>query len=187
MHVIVEGLDRVGKDTLISELQHRLGYRLVLHYQKPVALRVYADRFGSDALREYQRASFRTMLSILRDEERQVICNRSHLGEFVYAPLYRKYDGGYVFELEREYQVAKWQHVRVVLLVEDLASSTHFSDDGKSLGDATSRSEEQDLFLDALSKSSFADKRTVCVTDTSSGGFRPASEIANEVMAPSFE
>jgi hypothetical protein len=113
----------------------------------------------------------------------KIICNRAHLGECVYAPIYRGYPGEYVFELEREYNVHESQHMRLVLLVEDFAKSKHVLDDGKSLGGPEKRQEEQALFLRAFNNSVIRDKRVVCVTDRETGNFRSPESILDEVLA----
>lgn len=186
---MIEGLDRLGKDTLIKEIQHERGFHQVLHYSKPEVLECYTPKADLQApetmraaLRAYQEASFRTMFSIMRDAKfSHVICNRAHLGEMVYAPLYRGYDGSYVFELERAFNIELLFNLRLVLLVEDFDTSRHFVDDGESF-DITKRRDEQDRFLDAFERSHIADKRIVQVTDSSTGGFKQREQILHEVI-----
>jgi thymidylate kinase len=180
---LIEGLDRLGKDTLIQGILHRLGYHEVLHYRKPQALEFYRATTPAAALRSYQEASFRTMLCLLRDAvAARIICNRAHIGECVYAPIYRGYEGEYVFDLEREFGACNLDCVRLILLTEDFESSAHFVDDGKSLGESNRRRDEQQLFLHAYNRSAFKDKRIICVTDRHTGAFRPASEILAEAL-----
>ena len=185
-HFLFEGIDRVGKDTLIRGVQDRLGYHQVFHYQKPLRLDFYAAASEADAKYRYQESSFRTMFQFLCGvPSAKIICNRSHLGESIYAPLYRGYSGEYVFDLEREFNVDRLLHVRLVLLVEDLTASKHFVDDGQSLGgadDAGKRQSQQDLFRRAIDTSSFRDKRIVCVTDEETGKFRSPESILDEVL-----
>lgn len=182
---LIEGLDRLGKDMLILGIQHRLGYHQVLHYQKPVQLDFYAGGPSkSEALRRYQEASFRTMFQFLcGTPSAKIICNRAHLGETVYAPMYRNYSGEYVFELEREFKIHQQLHVRLVLIVEDFSTSKHFVDDGQSLGGAEKRREEQDLFRNAFCTSEFQDKKLICVTDPKCGQFRDPNSILDEVLS----
>jgi hypothetical protein len=180
---LIEGIDGVGKNKLIDRLLDRLGYHLVIHYERPSSLAFYAGSGRSAAERLFQEASFRTLFQILQHGEVRVIANRAHLGEVVYAPLYRNYPGDYVFELERQFRVADWNHVRPILLTEDFERSRHFVDDGKSLGGARSRPSEHDAFVRAFGRSALQDKRLVCVTDKSSGNFRSIQELADEVLA----
>lgn len=181
---LIEGLDRLGKDTLIEGILNRFGYHQVIHYVKPKALAYYTAREPAEAFRQYQEDSFRTMFAILSAPLRaKIVCNRAHLGEFVYAPLYRNYSGEYVFELEREFVANQMEDTRMVLLTEDLASSRHFIDDGNSLGSQDKRCNEQDLFLQAFKMSTLVDKRIVCVTDKASGQFRSPQSILDEVVS----
>jgi hypothetical protein len=184
-HFLLEGLDRLGKDTLQQGIQHRLGYHRVIHYAKPILLDCYSATMSPElALRQYQESSFRTMFQILSGaRSAKIIYNRAHLGECVYAPIYRKYAGEYVFELEREFNAHQFSHARLILLVEDFAVSRHFVDDGKSLGSSERRQEEQELFLRAFDASIFPDKRIVCVTDRETGELRSRDSILNEVLS----
>ena len=180
---IIEGLDRLGKDTLIQGIQHRCGYHLVLHYGKPVELECYLRDDAATAKQRYQAESFRSMFELLGCSPTiNIICNRAHIGECVYAPIYRGYSGDYVFDLERRVEVAKIPSMRLLLLTEDFAVSRHFVDDGQSLGSAERRREEQDLFLAAFERSSISDKRLVCVTDPKTGGFRGKEQVLAEAL-----
>jgi thymidylate kinase len=186
---MIEGLDRLGKDTLIGGIQHKLGYHQVLHFSKPPVLECYTQEDGDpvqnkrEALYRYQETSFRTMFSLLRDAVYSpIICNRAHLGECVYANLYRGYDGSFVFQLE-ELFMKNVQNTRLVLLVEDFDIASHFVDDGLSLGAVQNRQREQELFLAAFERSIIGDKRIVSVTDPALGGFKPRDRILHEVLA----
>jgi hypothetical protein len=182
---LIEGLDRLGKDTLLQGIQHRLGDHRVMHYTKPVLPDDYPKTTPPQlALKQYQESVFRVMFKILSGSRSdKIIHNRAHLGECVYAPIYRKYAGEYVFDLEREFNAHQFSHARLILLVEDFAVSKHFVDDGKSLGGSERRQEEQGLFLRAFAASIFPDKRIVCVTDQETGGFRSRDSILNEVLS----
>lgn len=185
---MIEGLDRLGKDTLISGLLHRLGFHHVLHFSKPQVLECYHPKDEADpvidrriALRRYQEASFRNMFSMFRDAKfSHLIANRAHLGECVYAPLYRGYTGEYVFDMEKAF-MQEVTDTRLVLLTEDFGVSEHFIDDGDSF-DITKRVEEQQLFLRAFERSCISDKRIICVTDQGTGGFKRPEHIIEEVL-----
>ena len=183
-HILLEGIDGVGKDTVIQGVQNRHGYHQVLHYKTPLVLDCYVPSAESSAQRQYQVDTFRTMFRLLRGAPlANVICNRAHLGESVYAPLYRGYSGEYVFELEREFDAGDLTHVRLVLLTENLDISVHFQDDRKSLGGPERRREEQMLFVRAFNASTIKDKRIVCVTDPLTGKFRSHDAILSDVLA----
>ena len=180
--LLIEGLDRLGKDTLIWGILNRYGYYQVLHFSKPEHLDVYVQQNSATALRRYQEDSFRVLFHLLIAPGARILCNRAHLGECVYAPLYRGYDGDYVFEIERAFGASTRTDTRLILLTEDLDASRHFIDDGQSLGDASKRRAEQSRFLTAFERSAISDKRLLCVTDRKTGAFRPASAILDEAL-----
>jgi hypothetical protein len=98
---IVEGLDRCGKDTQIGLLQKRYFPEIwhVFHYSK-----IPFDQINHH--KEYSEKLYDDMFMLMANNignERNFIFNRSHLGESVYAPLYRNYDGDYVFDIERKF------------------------------------------------------------------------------------
>ena len=181
---IIEGLDRVGKGTLIQGIQDKLGFFQVIHYEKPKLLKCYDELSKHQAtppLKMYQEDSFTEMFAILNSSA-SVILDRAHLGECVYAPLYRNYPGEYVFDLEKKFSMDRNSQVRMILLTEDFSVSKHFVDDGQSLGTIDKREAEQNLFVTAFNKSIMPNKKIVCVTNPSSGDFRPAEDILKEVL-----
>ena len=186
---LVEGLDRLGKSSLIDGIQNRLGFHTVIHYEKPKLLDAY---FGCapgstveiekrNALREYQEAGFVNMFDLISSSAR-IIFDRAHLGECVYAPLYRGYAGDYVFDIELHHGIQHNTNTRLILLTEDFEISRHFHDDGLSF-DATKRAEEQDMFITAFHQSRIMDKRIICVTDPRTGQFRDQGDILEEALA----
>ena len=184
--ILIEGLDRLGKSTLIENIQQLFGYYQVIHMSKPKLLYVYGGGANESATnnakaqQHYQRECFINMMHLMKSEA-HIIFDRSHLGESVYAPLYRKYDGDYVFALEKAMGVTDIDNVHLVLLTEDFACSKHFVDDGLSF-DITKRKDEQQMFIDAFNRSRIASKRIVCVTDPSTGNFRDQLDIVRDAL-----
>jgi thymidylate kinase len=188
---LIEGLDFLGKSSLVNGILHKLGYYQVLHFSKPLELDCYepcstgasATEMKSIAQLEYQKASFRNMFTMLYEPYSKIICDRAHLGECVYAPLYRGYSGDYVFDLEKQFTMDSNNNVQLILLTEDFDIAEHFIDDGASLGPIARRREEQELFLNAFGKSQIKHKRTICVTDQAMGGFKSKTQILAEALA----
>ena len=178
---IIEGLDRLGKSTLIEGILDVGGFYQVIHFQKPKLLSAYQESAMSraDALFKYQKRSFETLFKMVNSNG-YFIFDRAHLGEFVYSPLYRNYGGDYVFDLEHIFYVDMRADVRLILLTEDLSKSTHFEDDGLSF-DITKREQEQQLFLQAFDRSVIRDKRKICVTGAD-GHFKPKEIILQEAL-----
>ena len=184
----VEGLDFLGKSTLIEGLLDQLGYYQVIHFSKPKKLSAYAGTspvVGVPAtslqVYHYQQESFRNSMLMARSGAR-IIFDRWHLGEAVYSPMYRLYSGDYVFDYERNHHLDT-ADIRLILLTEDFGVSRHFQDDGLSLGTADDREEEQNRFIGAFNRSIIRDKRIVCVTDPVTGGFKSKAQVLAEVLA----
>lgn len=176
---IIEGIDRLGKTTLINNLLDELGYHLVVHYDKPRKLSFYEKGFEhnvlfSDPLKVYQKAANEQMFKMCQAGVK-LICDRGHLGECVYSPLYRNYTGNYVFEVEKQHDTSS---TRLVLL-----TTSDFSicvDDGESFN-FDNKEHEQKLFIDAFEQSSIKDKMIVDVA-AGDGKFKDPRHILNQVL-----
>lgn len=194
--ILIEGVDRLGKDTLITGLKNRLGFFQTVHYQKPEMLDcLLSDArkqlgLGDDsasaeasihALRQYQQHSFINMFKMLSSDGK-FIMNRAHLGEFVYAPRYRKYDGSYIFELEKSFIHDRGSHFhQTTLLVLLHTSSWDFiEDDGQSF-DFDKKDEEQMDFVRAFERSEIIHKLMLDVND-GAGGFVPKEKLLEAVI-----
>lgn len=179
-NIIIEGLDRLGKSTLIEGIQERLGFFTVVHYSKPKTLSHYVNQVGVSAAKQaYQRESFEQMFKLLSGEAR-LILDRAHLGEAVYAKRYRGYDGDYVFDLEGVKQLTALNNTLLVLLVNDDKELEHkLVDDGDSF-DWSKREEEQRDFCAAWTRSRFANKLRIGVG--SKGKFVDKTWIIDSVV-----
>lgn len=194
--IIIEGCDRLGKDTLIKGLKNKLGFFQVLHYQKPELLDFYLsqarrtlnksdecvdDEVKRTALKLYQTDSFRDMFYVL-DSQGRFILNRAHLGESVYSHRYRKYNGSYVFDLEKFLIEEKNLsfHKSTLLVLLHTSSFDFISDDGESF-DVTQRDAEQTDFFKAFESSEIVYKLMIDVHD-GSGNFVPQEQILQTVI-----
>lgn len=129
-YIIIEGTDNSGKSTqanlLIKNISnlifHKVHYSSLPFKNKTKKTQEYSLRMYNDM--------FRIMKS-LKESNINIIFDRSHLGESVYAPLYRGYSGDYIFNLEKEYINDLKNNLYLITLIND--SSTIYSrDDGKS-------------------------------------------------------
>lgn len=184
----IEGLDRLGKTTLIDGILNKEGFYQVIHFGKPKKLQAYEEarlERPSSLSKEqlqlyfYQVAAFRNSMLMAKSGSR-IIFDRWHLGECVYSPLYRGYSGDYVFSLEASTGINERNDIRLILLTEDFDRSNHFKSDGGSFDD-TRRREEQELFIKAFNSSSIRDKKIICVTGLN-GNFRSKEEILREAL-----
>ena len=156
---IIEGIDRLGKSTLIDAIIQKKGYHPVIHYQKPKVLDLYENSvFGPEY--EYQYASFVSGFELL-SHGTPMIFDRFHLGEAVYSDLYRGYSGDYVFDLEKHYDVANWHNVQLILLT--TSDFDILEDDGQGF-DFSKKEHEQELFLHAFDKSIIPNKHLIDIT-----------------------
>lgn len=170
---LIEGVDRMGKSTLIEGLLQELGYHLVVHYEKPKKLKAYSD-LPHKGLFRYQWETYNEMFRMI-DVGTKLILDRAHLGEAVYAPMYRKYDGDYVFSMEK---LVATHGARLVLLT--TSDFSFIKDDGLSL-DFSKKEIEQAKFIDAFSRSTIEDKVLVDVAN-GKGGYRDPKEILAAVL-----
>lgn len=184
----IEGLDRLGKSTLIEGIRNQLGYFEVIHFSKPQKLDVYERAARVDGVPDgrqsawhYQSEGFRNSM-LLTNCGARIIFDRWHLGEVVYSPLYRGYSGDYVFEQEVNAGLHRNCNLRLILLTEDFDAANHFVDDGESLGPSSKRAEEQTRFVEAFNRSAIRDKRIICVTDKVTGAFRSKEDILKEAI-----
>jgi thymidylate kinase len=175
-NIICEGLDRLGKSTLVDNLKQRLGHFTSLHYSKPELLSYYELRVGRGKAHEfYQRDSFGGMFKLLASDAR-VIMDRGHLGEMVYAHRYRGYDGSYVLDLEQGKGV---DNTLLVLLVNhDVDLEARLVDDGLGF-DWGKRKEEQEDFITAFRRSKISHKALINVGRQ--GHFIDQAEIIDAV------
>ena len=182
-HWIFEGVDRLGKDSLIRRIQDTYGFHQCIHYQKPEKLECYVNTpvppyFNSPSsysLKLYQERSFSIGMTLLNTRI-PTIFNRFHLGECVYAPLYRHYDGDYVFDLEEDHSLHLNKSIRMILLT--TSNFEFIKDDGLSF-DFSKKAEEQEMFIKAFKLSIIQDKVIIDVHN-GNGGFKTFEEIFAE-------
>ncbi len=176
-HIIIEGIDRLGKGTLINNILNNIWYFHVIHFTKPEVLKVLdTDGNKTNALSMYQFLSFMNGFRILNSNNTNLIFDRFHLGEYVYAPRYRHYDGSYVFDMEKSFRDV-CEHVNLFLLT--TSDFNIMTDDGLGF-DFTKREEEQNDFLKAFELSWIKHKYIIDVHD-GHGKYKSAELIYNEV------
>lgn len=128
MIVIVEGMDRCGKDTLIKHLRSKVLKRpktTMMHCvspPKPVGYN-WALTHYTELLSQVRKMS---------DDGWDIILNRSHLGEDVYGPLFRKKKAEWVYTLDLQF--LQGNDVMLVTLVDDPEKVLE-REDGESLSD----------------------------------------------------
>lgn len=167
MTVIVEGVDALGKSTQIQKIKDEFEKRGVsvhiLHYSNIKA-------FGNDnkKIKEASYKQYRDMLKLANyaasEDSMALILDRSHIGESVYSPLYRNYNGDFVFEEEKTFL---WQdnlkRIKLILFtddVEEIIKRDKKRNDGQSFSlDPEMKKKELELFDKAFEKSILNKKR----------------------------
>jgi thymidylate kinase len=189
--IIIEGVDRLGKSSLVQGIQDEFGFFQTMHFQRPSILETYLkearielnrapgvldDEMKSYALRKYQNDSFANMFRLLNSSGR-LILDRAHLGESVYAKRYRSYSGDYVFSMEAVAENASAIDTTLLVLLHT-SDFSFIKDDGESF-DFSKKEEEQNDFIRAFEKSKI--KHKVMVDVSFEGGYAPKEKIARAV------
>ena len=174
MKLLLEGIDRLGKTSIAEAVQNRVGYHTYFHCSKPEKLARYSGSLIESPERRYQKETFHNMFKIC-ETDINVIFDRAHLGETVYGPTARGYDGDYVFNIEKKYNT---KDVTLILLYAD--PDFIVEDDGNSLNQFDLRPHEQEEFIRAFNKSSIKNKKMIKVNNGNQ--YRPISNIINEVI-----
>lgn len=157
MIYIFEGMDNCLKDTLIKKLRGLLAPNTqVLKFSNPPVIPDQED---------YQRKHFRDMFEMLTtsigaSSSRNLILNRAHLGEYVYAPIYRNYEAEWIFDLEEEFLASSQSHIsltKLILSYDSENSQLKKREDGRSLSGINDKNlnNERERFIEAFNKSRF--------------------------------
>jgi hypothetical protein len=156
---IFEGMDNCLKDTLIKDLRATLSSDThVLKYSNPPNV-PNAEKYQ----REHFADMFNLIASTLSSSSRNLILNRSHLGEYIYAPIYRHYRGDWIFDLEKKFVLSSQLHddlCLLILLFDSNNENLKLREDGESLSNAeeSKLNDERSKFLLAFEKSHFSNK-----------------------------
>jgi thymidylate kinase len=164
MLIIIEGTDNVGKTTQANLIKERMKDRGVFHVVHYSSL-PFKDKENHI---EYSHSLYEDMfdmMDVLNKYGHNVIFDRSHLGESVYAPLYRGYSGDFIFDIEKESVHKLSDSVYLITLVND-PKLVMSRDDGFSF--YTNEQEVQDEvdgFIRAHRKSIIKNKLLINVGD----------------------
>ena len=171
-HLIIEGTDRCGKDTLIKNLMPHCQNLIITHFSTPNVISDAEKRKFQETSfeREFQKATF-LMNNFSSKEDfshagkmNLLVWNRAHLGEFVYGNLYRQtHPEEWVMDLEEKYNYDSKENVYLLFLT---ASPEFLSskDDGNSFSSsAESRQQEDHNFREAFKASKIKKKMELSV------------------------
>lgn len=180
-HLIIEGPDNVGKNKLIEQFVKFSPNLMIRHFSKP-----HGQTKEEQQNYQLETFSFEFRFSTLLSNFSEVspnkndilIWNRSHIGEMVYAPLYRNSKGNWVYDLE---QTFNFDNRRIFLIL--LTGDPEFlirNDDGLSFSTKLEdKQNEIELFKQAVDKSIIKNKMIIKVNEGMK--FKPANKIYEEI------
>lgn len=151
MIIIFEGPDNVGKTTQVKKLfQHFIRSQQLCHLVHCSDVGIKTASQCIDVSKKYYYRTLKLCERLTRGGD-NIILDRSHLGEWVYGFIYRKYDADWIFDLETYIEL---DDVYVFnLLVEDPNILIH-REDGESISiDSSDKKLEMNRFIEASKKS----------------------------------
>ena len=174
IYIILEGPDRCGKDTqqnlIVKNISHRVFHKLhysALPFQDKEKHIMYSTKLYDEMFKN---------MSALSTYNINAIFNRSYLSESVYAPLYRNYNGDYVFDIEKRYVNKLRQELYLITLTNDPHTILK-RDDGKSFyGNEEEVKAEVDGFNRAHRLSKIKNKLLLNI------GTMSANEVSNIII-----
>ena len=166
MLLIVEGLDRCGKSTLVEHLRKRYftsPHILVHHSSSPPKV----EDPNEWELKHYS-SLFQTARDLVKFGNYDVIFDRFHLGAAVYGEKYRGANPADVYELDNRY-LRDYSNAALILLT-DKPEAIAARDDGDSLEKSLKDYyDTMSAFVEAFVVSSCPNKLHINITDN--GGF----------------
>lgn len=160
--IIVEGLDRVGKDTLISNIQNDFTIAnkpvKTIHFTGPSkeeVIKIYKEYTSENAF-NYQKDIFNNAFDetiyCVNQKKISVIWNRSHIGEYVYGQLFRGLTSSGIQKEINDMNFYLFDHLNKLdaILITMICSDIEFllkNEDGNSLSiESEDKQNEVNLF-----------------------------------------
>lgn len=163
MNIILDGVDCVGKDTQIRFIEEEFESR-----DKVVHLLHYSNikMNSKEKILKASKLRYREMFKLFNksDDLNIFIFNRAYLSEYVYSPIYRNYDGSYVFDYEKDFISKKYEPTKLIILMDEaekIIKRDIRRGDGKTFSlDIDKKNKELNAFKEAYDKS-LLDKKLV--------------------------
>jgi thymidylate kinase len=170
MILIIEGLDRCGKTTLISNLRKTYfeNPKLIVHHSSSPPKTV--ENSNEWEVEHYGELSD-TFHHLSAKEGYDVVCDRFHHGAIVYGMKYRNLNPYTIYNMEKK-RIANGheQKVALILLTDDVENIVS-RDDGLSLETSTKEFQDtHDQFIRVFGYSTIKHKLHINITDN--GGFQ---------------
>ena len=188
-HIIIEGGDRLGKNTILESLCAHYKYNniTIRHFDKPPTNLTIKETLEFQFEVFYKEMLFANHISESIDGDKWgyhdniLIWNRSHLGEYVYSQLFRGIKKSDVIEMIKTFESRNRETDQYLIT---LTASPRFflaQEDGESFSqNIEDKSKELRLFKEAHSISLIPNKKLITVNEGDS--YRDKDIIFNEVL-----
>jgi len=191
-HIIIEGGDRLGKSTLLANICDYLNYDnlTIRHFGKP------PKELSPKESLDFQFDVFYKEILFLEHVKEEIdgdewgyypntmIWNRSHLGEYVYAQMFRGISKKEIKQKIKIYEERNLEHFGLNTYLITLTASPHFflsKEDGDSFSqNLEQKTRELELFKEAHDNSLIPNKKFIKVDFE--GRFRSKQAIFDSVI-----
>jgi thymidylate kinase len=166
MLLIIEGLDRCGKSTLVEYLrkQYFTSPDIIVHHSSSPPK---VEDQNAWELQHYE-SLFQSSQMLIDDYSYNVIFDRFHLGAVVYGVKYRNANPSGIFEIDKRY-LSSYSNAALILLTDE-PEAIAARDDGDSLEKSVDEYRQTtESFLNAFEKSFCINKLRINIT--ANGGF----------------
>lgn len=178
MILIIEGMDRCGKSTLVEQLRKRYflnNTRVLVHHSSSPPKVENPNEWEVHHYRSLLDASY--MLNYSHDFD--IIYDRFHLGAIVYGKKYRNADPEDIYAIENMY-IYPGDEIALVLLT-DWADAIMERDDDDSLeGSAEEFAQTRAAFEEAFNRSIIPNKLHINITEN--GGFKNTYDTVTQFL-----
>ena len=180
--IIIEGLDNVGKDTLISKICERYPITTIVHCSKP-------SSDDPDEAAKEQNELFMSYANMIRDNDLKysdcIIFNRYHMGEYIYGCIYRGRSSEEVLNMIDEVDDVLLASNKDIYYIQMKSSNLDLiikNDDNKSISkNNRERVETERERFEEVFNHSRLNKLLLDVADKD-GNFRTREEIFDDVI-----
>lgn len=145
MLIIFEGQDRVGKDTQIKLLIKYINNYEYIHFKKPSS--------KINAIRDI----IINIKKIQENPNKIWIWNRSHISDYIYGKIYRKYNSDYIFDVEKKYKKI-FENAYLIFLFCDIKTLLEREDGQSPSGKEINKYKELNRYYSAIEKSIIQNK-----------------------------
>jgi thymidylate kinase len=162
----MEGLDNCGKTTQIRKL-------LKYFIDKPTFVIHFSgiQDISAQKSKNYSIKLYNEMFLLMKNayqDQRSLIFDRSHIGEYVYAPMYRNYPGDFIFDIENIYENDLFFNNIYLFTMIDDPENIIKREDGKSFSiELENKQKEIDLFVEATNRSNIKHKKIINIAGKS--------------------